>query len=156
MDRKSIVVPSAGSPDPINAGLNLDLGRFFSRSWKRRMILTIFQGKRIPLAGYINFKPCIGGDTCISANRLNIWIYASECCPEQPGNPTSPAAHPSSVFCDDLLQHIKIWRVHFRFILRWDELSLLFLGLWPVVNSPLLSPWLNFSTETTRRHFFGN
>lgn len=91
---------------------------------------------------------------CKQVNYLD--LCESECCPEQPVNPTSPAAHPSSVFCDDLLQHIKIWRVRFRFIPHWDKLSLLFLGLWPVVNSPLLSLCLNFGTETTRQHFFGN
>lgn len=33
MDRKSIVVAGAGSLDPINAGLNLDLGRSCSENF---------------------------------------------------------------------------------------------------------------------------
>lgn len=149
-----------GSPDPINVRLNFDLGRFFFQILKDVDDLNIFPGGS-PEKEYctsssvykltLHWRGHVQG--CKQVKYVD--LCESERCPEQPLNPTSPAAHPSSVFCDDLLQHIKIWRVRFRFTPRWDELSLLFLGLWPVVNSPLLSPWLNFCIGTTRQHCFG-
>lgn len=79
---------------------------------------------------------------------MDVWVVGGGC-PEQPVNPTFPAAHPSSVFCGDLLRHVEIQWLLSGIKPRRDELSRLFSGLRPEVNSTFLSLWLSSGTETT-------
>lgn len=128
----------ARSPDPINVGENLEMGRscpkafspvpeWWEWSWHYSKGIS---GRSVRPSVYITIKALHWGGHLQGCSQVKyLHLCESEGCPEQPVKPTFPAAHPSSLFCDDLLQHIKIQTLLFGFTRRWDELSCLVLGL---------------------------